>query len=71
MSAPETQRVRSGDLCDVKDHGHRRLKCGGLSVGIADVPTDRGLVELALCELHWRELHESDDPIATARGWVA
>ncbi len=71
MSAPDTQRVCSGDLCSVKDHGHRRLQCGGLQVGVADVPTDTGSVELALCELHWRELHAADDPIQTAREWIA
>jgi hypothetical protein len=71
MSAPQTQREPSGDLCGVRDHGHRRLRCGGLSVAILDVPADNGNVELAICQLHWDELHAADDPIQLARRWVA
>jgi hypothetical protein len=75
MSAPQTQRVASGDLCSVRDHGHRRLQCGGLQVGVADVPMERHgvpfTIELALCELHWAEMHASADPIELARTWVA
>jgi hypothetical protein len=65
-----TAREPIGDLCGVRDHGHRRLKCGGLEHRILDVPSDHGNVELHICELHYQELKASDDPIQLAREWV-
>lgn len=61
----------SGDLCGVKDHGHRRLKCGGLATKTLDINTEHGYTELAVCELHLAEIRASDDPIELARTWVA
>ena len=65
------QRVPSGDLCGVRDHGHRRLKCGGLATATLDIETERGYVELAVCELHLAEVKASEDPIETARQWAS
>lgn len=56
----------TGDLCDVK-------RCPNLEAAIADVPlfeASGSTIELSLCLEHLAELHESSDPIQTAREWL-
>lgn len=52
--------------CDVR-------LCANLAASVADVPLFRAsgrTVELGLCVQHLAELHESSDPIQTAREWL-
>jgi hypothetical protein len=72
------QREHSGDLCGVRvrrDHIGVAIDyaCGNLAAETCDVPLFRAsgrTIELALCIEHLAELHESPDPIETARGWL-